>query len=133
MKTGTLEFFHRLHCPYCGNTEDADEVGQYENFQLIEVDDPGTFQIWECLNCNEQFRIILHKKGAFMTISVEQAVGIDQVKMWKGYIFDLAEEKGIILSDRQIRKYLQECIRILLQSYSDAARWSEFLGDEFLN
>lgn len=67
-----------------------------------------------------------------MTISVEQAVGIDQVRLWKKYISDLAKEKGVSISERQTRKYLQECIRILLQSYSDAARWKEFLGDEYI-
>lgn len=56
MKTGTLTTIRRLQCPYCGNTEDADEVGQYENFDLIEVDDLGQYQIWEC-KCFEQFKI----------------------------------------------------------------------------
>ena len=57
MKTGTLEITRRLHCPYCGNTEDADEVGQYQDFECEQCDNQGTVQIWKCLRCEESLKI----------------------------------------------------------------------------
>ena len=57
MKTGTLELTRRMHCPYCEGSDDADEVGQFEDFDLIGCDDSGSEQIWKCLTCEETFKI----------------------------------------------------------------------------
>ena len=59
MKTGTLELTRRIHCPYCEHSEDADEVGQYQDFDFIDCNDSGSEQIWKCLRCEETFKIYL--------------------------------------------------------------------------
>lgn len=62
MKEGILETIYRLHCPYCKNKEDENELGRYLNFEFIkefDTDPLGAIptQIWKCLKCNKLFTI----------------------------------------------------------------------------
>ena len=59
---GTLEVLRKITCPFCGTSEIADEMGQFENFKFEGFQDRyETLQIWKCASCGRRFYTDLDK------------------------------------------------------------------------
>ena len=57
MLKGYEKMMFNLSCPYCGNEESVefDQCVQYETFELISMNDDGTYRIWCCQKCGNEF------------------------------------------------------------------------------